>query len=345
MTPNVSRLKDNKMADNKSNNFGLIDPITNTIGLLYNIGSGIATQVQNAKNDKWNKEFAQKQFDYQKEINDRNQQNWQTAFDYQKDLNNQIMSREDNAVQRRAADLQAAGISKNLAAGSPAQAAALSSVSSGNTGSGFNSGAIANSNKQFQQMQKMDIMNSYAQYEVLKSDSDLKKVQAIVEAKREGLVDEQTATERINQLVGVAKARNLDKDTELKGSQKEGQDIKNKRDKRDADIDENRNTKSGEHENSVLTSARAFGTTMAKFLSGLFNKDSSKVEFNSGGKHSESDLINIIREYNELAYKKYGSILSTSSHDIYDKFFRAFYDSIPGDTSKEKQAWIFKYRN
>lgn len=43
-------------------------------------------------------------------------------FDYQKDLQQQIFQREDNAVQRRAKDLAAAGLSKTLAAGSSAGA-------------------------------------------------------------------------------------------------------------------------------------------------------------------------------------------------------------------------------
>lgn len=41
-------------------------------------------------------------------------------FKYQKELNERQMQREDNAVQRRAADLEAAGLSKTLAAGSAA---------------------------------------------------------------------------------------------------------------------------------------------------------------------------------------------------------------------------------
>lgn len=41
---------------------------------------------------------------------------------YQKDLQKQLFAREDNAVQRRAADLEAAGLSKTLAAGSAAGA-------------------------------------------------------------------------------------------------------------------------------------------------------------------------------------------------------------------------------
>lgn len=44
------------------------------------------------------------------------------TFAYQKDLQNKLFEREDNAVQRRAADLEAAGLSKTLAAGSAAGA-------------------------------------------------------------------------------------------------------------------------------------------------------------------------------------------------------------------------------
>lgn len=47
-------------------------------------------------------------------------------FDYQKALNQQIMDREDTAIQRRVADAEAAGISKYAVAGQGASASALS---------------------------------------------------------------------------------------------------------------------------------------------------------------------------------------------------------------------------
>lgn len=46
-------------------------------------------------------------------------------LNYQKDLQKQIFAREDNAVQRRAADLEKAGLSKTLAAGDSAGAGAV----------------------------------------------------------------------------------------------------------------------------------------------------------------------------------------------------------------------------
>lgn len=151
------------MADGRGQfDFGAIDPITGAVGMLYNIGSGIANQVQNAQNDKWNKRFAREQFDYQKSLNER------------------LMEREDNAVRRRAYDLEQAGLSKTLAAGDAAQSSVAGITPLGNQ---------ANSNRTFQQLGKAEIANSYAQYHMTKANADARN--------KEGeLIDEKQNTEK-----------------------------------------------------------------------------------------------------------------------------------------------------
>lgn len=82
-----------------------------TLGDITSVGSTLAGTVDSIIANK-------KNFDLQKE-----------NLAYQKDLQNIIFAREDNAVQRRVADLKAAGLSPTLAAGSSAGAGSVVSTS------------------------------------------------------------------------------------------------------------------------------------------------------------------------------------------------------------------------
>lgn len=92
----------------------------------------------------------------------------QRDYDYQRALQQQIFEREDTAVQRRMADLKAAGLNPNLAAGSAAQAGAVVSRSSTNDlniGSMLDTVMAANQVK----MQKQQTDNAKIENQILEN--------------------------------------------------------------------------------------------------------------------------------------------------------------------------------
>lgn len=180
-----------------------MDWIPNVFGGIAGLGLGIADAVNQRKMNEWQKGFAEKQFNQQ-------QENWQTAFDYQKDLNKQVFDREDTAVQRRVKDLEAAGMSKWLAAGQGASSTPVS-TSNGNVG-----GQSAN-------LQGLDLKGS-----VLAGINVAQQVQGISNAVADkantiadtGLKTAEANTERKEALLKEKQTLNIQKDTELKEAQR-----------------------------------------------------------------------------------------------------------------------------
>lgn len=128
------------------------------------IGSGITGLVNNEYNKKqneWNKQFAREQWEYQKYAN-------------------------ENAVQIRARDLEAAGLSKQLAAGS----------ASGNV-AGVSQGASGNADTQVldKDLLKTNIVNDMSVIQARESEKDLNDAKAIVAMKEAGLISKKEATE------------------------------------------------------------------------------------------------------------------------------------------------------
>lgn len=109
------------------------------VGVASLIGAGLSLTGGLFSNGT-NKKIARENLAYQREANEKNMQLTKEAneanIQLQRDINNQNIAfqqqenditrmREDNAVQRAAADMTAAGLSKTLAAGNPASAQGL----------------------------------------------------------------------------------------------------------------------------------------------------------------------------------------------------------------------------
>ena len=135
-----------------------------------------------------------KNYQLQKKWNEQQQANWNKQFEYTKWLNQQQMEREDNAIQRRAADLEGAGMNRLMAAGSEAQAGTLTSFT-GNAGGSAPQLDIPNPIEAYlnAKQSKANIANTEAQTQLIRNQSDTENTKQTLNKSLQGLYDIQAA--------------------------------------------------------------------------------------------------------------------------------------------------------
>lgn len=150
----------------------------NGIKDLFGMGS-TAAQIQTEQ------DIANKNFQAQQDLLNFQKQSYQQNYDYQKALQQQIFEREDNAVSRRALDMENAGLSKTLAAGNGAGAGSVVGTSA------FTSGTAP----------KMDVVDRAGRVlQLMQAQADMRKTQAeAIEALKRGQsLDSQILTDEVS---------------------------------------------------------------------------------------------------------------------------------------------------
>lgn len=143
-------------------------------GILSAIGNATIGGINAAQQSKWNKQ---------------QQENWNKQFEYTKWLNQQQMMREDTAIQRRAADLEKAGMNRLMAAGDGAEAGTLTSFQGNAGGSApqFEGNPIESflAAKQSQ----ANIANTEAQTQLIRNKAETEKAKKELTISQKGLAE------------------------------------------------------------------------------------------------------------------------------------------------------------
>ena len=142
----------------------------------------------------------------QREMNQQNQQNWQTQFDYIEQQNNLTREREDNAIQRQVADAKAAGLSPLAVAGTGGASSAV--VNSAPSAPAMQAPVLAAPDFQNDLKMQLALLN-FAGQAVLQ-DKDL--------SSKEKIADMQTSTQKfiaVSQLENAKDIADASNDTQL----------------------------------------------------------------------------------------------------------------------------------
>lgn len=185
----------------------MVDLVGGLVGGLLGFGSNLYNISEQRKADAANLAFAKEQFSYQQQLNDL------------------AMQREDNAVQRRVADLENAGFNKRLAM---SQSAGAQSLSAGNY----------NANQSGAMFDPMSVMSSVTgsinavnQIRTTEADllgkeiyNDLQKAQTLKTLKEAGLAEAQIEAAAQDLVDREYLRRNWEADIAYKRAQKEATD-------------------------------------------------------------------------------------------------------------------------
>lgn len=145
---------------------------------LFGMGS-TAAQIQSEQN------IANMNYQAQQDLLNFQKQSYQQNYDYQKALQKQLFEREDNAVSRRALDMQKAGLSKTLAAGGGAGAGSVVGTSA------FTSGSAP----------KMDVVDRAGRVlQLMQAQADMRKTEAeaVESLKRGETLDSQILNDELS---------------------------------------------------------------------------------------------------------------------------------------------------